>query len=57
MRCRWTVEDAHPPSADELAALFATIPSGGGAPPVERGDLLPSGDGAPVDGAETGAAG
>lgn len=45
---RAAVEGAHAPSADELAALFADAPDGGGAP-VERGDLPPSGDGAPID--------
>ncbi len=44
---RAAVEGAHPPSADELAALFADVPDGG--EPVDRGDLPPVGDGAPVD--------
>ncbi|PZF83442.1 hypothetical protein [Jiangella anatolica] len=44
---RAAVEDAHPPTSDELAALFADAPSGGA--PVERDDLPPSGDGAPID--------
>lgn len=52
---RAAVEGAHRPTADELAALFEAAPDGG--EPVERGDLPPAGDGAPIDGAETGAAG
>ncbi|KGM02076.1 hypothetical protein [Cellulomonas cellasea] len=35
------------PGADELGALFADVQVPG--PPVERGDLPPHGDGAPVD--------
>ncbi|TDD71988.1 hypothetical protein E1262_04530 [Jiangella aurantiaca] len=53
---RSAVAGAHPPSADELAALFEQVPDGGGAP-VERGDLPPAGDGAPVDSGGSGAAG
>lgn len=50
---RAAVAGAHPPSSDELAALFASVPDGGdeggGGGPVERGDLPPEGDGAPLN--------
>ncbi|MBB5788212.1 hypothetical protein [Jiangella mangrovi] len=46
---RAAVEDAHPPSSDELDALFASVDGGDGGSPVERGDLPAEGDGAPLD--------
>ncbi|TDC49170.1 hypothetical protein E1212_18925 [Jiangella ureilytica] len=48
---RAAVAGAHPPSSEELAALFASMPADGGdgGGPVERGDLPAEGDGAPLD--------
>lgn len=43
---RAAVEDAHPPTAAELDELFPGVDGGA---PVERGDLPPAGDGAPLD--------
>ncbi|SDU88528.1 hypothetical protein [Jiangella alkaliphila] len=43
---RAAVDDARPPNAEELDEL---LPGVDGGTPVERGDLPPSGDGAPLD--------
>jgi hypothetical protein len=40
-------ESVREPRPDELAGLFVDLPTP--APPVERGDLPPGGDGAPMD--------
>ena len=44
---RAAAEGVRAPSADELGPLFADVPTA--QTPVERGDLPPKGDGAPLD--------
>ena len=45
---RAAAEAVRVPKADELGQLFADLPTMAGTP-LERGDLPPAGDGAPVD--------